>query len=732
MRNRHVFLSLVLMPLFAVISWSAFADAASGSAAEAPRSGTITVHADRSRGPVNRLVFGHNLEAADSQYIFSAESNPVPGRTGDGIWNPQAQKPVPEVIELARAMGVPTLRYPGGCLTHNFDWKKAVGPVDSRPDYTFGINEYLEVCRVLGAEPVITVSAYVGGPTEAAELVEYLNAPAVEQHPWAMKRAEWGHPEPFGVTYFEMGNESDHGNHGDQFGRPLLKFSPQEYAAWFNACSVKMRAVDPTIKMCALMGTGGGPENPWNPVVLKGVKDTADLIVVHTYSVAMWTMGIADAPTRPDDLWMRACMASVDQFEVMLGKYRDLIKQCTGRAIPMVITEHNAMFVQDLDDPKPYRFSYGPALFSADYLRVMLQPELNVKMAHYWQLLNGYWGMIRTVGNPAQPDECFTMPAYHVFKLWGDHLGSELVHVEAEGPRLEFEGVAHTAPARKPSDAPTPDFTLTSGAAEHCSWEAAGPRSATLTLDDFEGDSYPAFAQDIPVKGGGMYMLTCEARTSKEIGPDDVVLGVSILDARGWEATRSGNAAEGAENTKEWARLACDFNAPADAEAVNLHWRIRGATQPVSGTLEIRNVRIEPHKTYPPYATLTASASLSDDKDTLYLTVFNKHHAEPVAAQVNVHGFDIATARMWRVNGSSLTATNLDGLIDMYTQARIEAGVPEEKARSEAEQELAEAYGGRDVFVRETVSSAAVEGVRPDGFVHTFPAHSMTAFELDK
>ena len=43
-------------------------------------------------------------------------------------------------------------------------------------------------------------------------------------------------------------------------------------------------------------------------------------------------------------------------------------------------------------------FAYGPALFAADYLRVLLQPENSVLMANYWQFVNGYWGMVQGRG----------------------------------------------------------------------------------------------------------------------------------------------------------------------------------------------------------------------------------------------------------------------------------------------------------------------------------------------
>ncbi|MDF2441376.1 MAG: alpha-L-arabinofuranosidase, partial [Abditibacteriota bacterium] len=245
----------------------------------------ITIDARKTIGAVNPHIFGHNVEAGDPQGIFGPEQRPSVSQTGTGLWNPQAGTPVPAVLREAKTVGVKMMRYPGGCLAHNFDWKKAVGPLATRPNFAFGIDEYIAWCRAAGAEPLMNVSDYAASPQDAADLVEYLNAPATARYPWAQKRAAWGHPRPYAVQYFEMGNESDHGNHEVL---PRKKWTAAEYVAWYNQCSATMRAIDSKIKMGALMGTGTGPNDPWNETVLTGTRGRADFIIVHTYAVGVW------------------------------------------------------------------------------------------------------------------------------------------------------------------------------------------------------------------------------------------------------------------------------------------------------------------------------------------------------------------------------------------------------------------------------------------------------------
>ena len=125
----------------------------------------------------------------------------------------------------------------------------------------------MELCRKMNWEPLFTLTDYALPaeelPQHLANLVEYLNAPATPEHPWAMKRAEWGHKEPYGVKYFELGNESNHGSHNLV---PRRHYTPEEYAAYFRSCAAAMRKIDPAVQLGIVMepGTGELHDSPWN------------------------------------------------------------------------------------------------------------------------------------------------------------------------------------------------------------------------------------------------------------------------------------------------------------------------------------------------------------------------------------------------------------------------------------------------------------------------------------
>jgi alpha-N-arabinofuranosidase len=654
--------------------------------------GTITVQTAMPLGAVNSLIFGSNVEAANGQSIFTSYTTHQ-GETGDGVWDPEKKVPVPEVVAAMKATGVKMLRYPGGCLVHNFNWKDAIGPVSERPLFTFGINEFLKFCRETGIEPLMTTSAYVGTPQDLADLVEYLNAPADDRHPWAQKRAADGCRKPWGVVYFEMGNESDHGNHDV---KPFKKWTAQGYGDWFNMCAALMKRVDPNLKMGALMGTGTGPIDPWNRIVAAKVKGTADYIVVHTYAVGASSKGDKPLPETPD-LLMRACMASTDQFEEELAEYRRIIRENTGKDIPLAITEYNAAFVNN--KPIPYRYAFGPALFSADYIRLLLQPGENVLMANYWHFINGYWGMIYGPKNvarePKKRGHYKFMPAYYTYRLWGEHFGKKLLAVDVCSPTLSFEGWNRTRP-RQEARANTPvlpTIRTQSGSGAGVTWTSTAPNAVNLRISDYSGETHPVFAA-FEAEGGTTYKLTFKAKFKGEA--NGLNLGIGLIDGRGWPATHSGIGVHSLSGSSEQVEFQGILTTRPDCRSLTLTWRLlHGGDKTVTAHSEITDLKMEVVPDRPPYAAVTSTASLSADGQTLYVMVFNKHTRKPVRTRIEWPGLKAESGKIWTVTGPGLEATNLE----------------EEK-------------------VKETVSGAELPGCAGSSVEYEFLPRSMNALEI--
>lgn len=164
-----------------------------------------------------------------------------------------------DTTAIARSLNSGMWRLPGGNFLSDWDWHGALGPRDRRApmfDHAWsamqpndiGMDEWMELTRILGVEPYVTVNAGLGDANSAAEEVEYLNGPAISE--WGTKRAANGHPEPYAVKYWNIGNEP----YGWwQIGRTTLDY----FMIKHNRFAEAMRAVDPSI---VLIGSGAMPD----------------------------------------------------------------------------------------------------------------------------------------------------------------------------------------------------------------------------------------------------------------------------------------------------------------------------------------------------------------------------------------------------------------------------------------------------------------------------------------
>lgn len=148
------------------------------------------------------------------------------GFNGYGTFDSETMQINPKFAELYDTAGFGSLRYPGGTISNLFDWKRSIGPKENRvpqihgfynnPNQhglpvNFGLTEVGTFAQEHHSEIVYVYSLGRGDASDAADLIEYLNAP-LGSNPnggvaWAKQRAANGHSDPYNVRYFEIGNE---------------------------------------------------------------------------------------------------------------------------------------------------------------------------------------------------------------------------------------------------------------------------------------------------------------------------------------------------------------------------------------------------------------------------------------------------------------------------------------------------------------------------------------------
>ena len=119
--------------------------------------------------------------------------------------------------QLSSEVGAGSLRFPGGITGQSYQWMRAIGPESERAanpvgpsggpsPSTVGPDEFGSLLDLTGAEGVVDVDFATGTAAEAADFVHYMTDPQGSST-WAQERAENGHPAPYNVPYWEVGNE---------------------------------------------------------------------------------------------------------------------------------------------------------------------------------------------------------------------------------------------------------------------------------------------------------------------------------------------------------------------------------------------------------------------------------------------------------------------------------------------------------------------------------------------
>lgn len=134
-----------------------------------------------------------------------------------------------DVVEAVRAMKPGILRFGGSSLIY-YQWECGVGPPERRAPFVnrpwgnmeendAGLHEFLQFCELVEAEPLVCVNSNSSTVAQVLDEIEYCNG-SVETK-YGRLRAERGHPEPFGVKYWQIGNEQ----RGEEYERTLAEYA---------------------------------------------------------------------------------------------------------------------------------------------------------------------------------------------------------------------------------------------------------------------------------------------------------------------------------------------------------------------------------------------------------------------------------------------------------------------------------------------------------------------------
>jgi alpha-N-arabinofuranosidase len=293
-----------------------------------------------------------------------------------------------DTLALLKQLDSPVYRWPGGNFVSGYDWKDGIGDRDRRPPRKnpawkgvepndVGFDEFMTLVREIGAEPYIAVNTGLGGAASAAEEVEYANGAASTT--WGARRAANGHPSPYGVKLWSIGNEM----YGDwQLGHMPLA----EYVKKHNAVVDAMRAVDPQIEPVAVGAVG-----EWSRQMLTSAASHMTLISEHTY----WQ----DKPDVPAHV--QQAVDAIRKIAEAHREYRRSLPSLRGRDVRLALDEWNYWYGPFEYGELGTRYFLQDGLGAAAALHEIVRNSDLFFMANYAQTVNVI-GAIKTTATAAE------------------------------------------------------------------------------------------------------------------------------------------------------------------------------------------------------------------------------------------------------------------------------------------------------------------------------------------
>ncbi len=330
-----------------------------------------------------------------------------------------------DVLDAARRLRIPILRWPGGNFVSGYHWLDGVGPVEDRPrradlawyaeeSNQFGTNEFIEYCRTLGTEPYICVNMGSGTMDEAQAWVEYCNGTG--NTGWANLRRKHGYPDPHRVRYWGLGNEM----YG---GWQIGNLSAEDYVKKARAFALVMKRTDPAIQ---LVGCGHNGWSEWDRVVIDGLAPFMDYYSIHLYT------GHADhyatvCQSHQAERAIRICAALIE---------RARHAQRIPHPIAIAFDEWNVWYRTRSHEDRvagvEERYTLTDALAVATYLNGFIRHCRAVRIANLAQLVNAIAPIF------TRPDGLFLQTIYHPLRLYAEHTRAVALDVHVESPLYEL------------------------------------------------------------------------------------------------------------------------------------------------------------------------------------------------------------------------------------------------------------------------------------------------------
>lgn len=368
---------------------------------------------------INKDIYGtfsEHLGRCIYEGTFVGEDSPIPNVNG-------MRK---DVVEALKEMGLPVLRWPGGCFADEYHWKDGIGPKESRKkminthwgglveDNSFGTHEYFELCRQLGCDTYVNGNVGSGTVQEMSEWVEYITFDGTS--PMAELRKQNGSEKPWKLKYFGVGNES-WGCGGNMM--------PHYYADEYRRYHVYVRDYDRKNRIYKI---GCGPnafDFEWTDEVMHYAGNKMQGISLHYYTVPGDWGHKGKATVFTDDEYYTTIRKAYKMEELVRRHTEVMNRHDPDKHCDLIVDEWGTWY--DVEEGTNPGFLYQQstmrdALVAGLTLNIFNKHSDRVRMANIAQTVNVLQSVILTDG-----EDMLLTPTYHIFKMYKDHMENTLL-----------------------------------------------------------------------------------------------------------------------------------------------------------------------------------------------------------------------------------------------------------------------------------------------------------------
>lgn len=381
---------------------------------------------------ISKHIYGHFAEHLGRCIyggIYVGEDSKIPNT--NGVRN--------DIIEALKELGIPNLRWPGGCFADTYHWKDGIGPKDKRPkmvnrwwggvteDNSFGTHDFLNLCEILETEPYVAANVGSGTVQEFSEWIDYVSSDV--ESPMSNLRKENGREDPWAVKFWGVGNEMwGCGGH----------MTAEHYANLYRQYATFMTDWTNTDGFFRIASGANVADYHWTEVLMREVpKHLIEGVALHSYSFVEWSK--KGSATKFNEEQYFSTMKTALKMEELINKHTAIMdKYDPEKKVALIVDEWGGWYEVEEGTNPGFLYQQNTmrdAMIAGTTLNIFNNKSERVKMANLAQTVNVLQAVILT-----KKEKMLLTPTYHVMHMYKVHHDAKLIPVKYNSPSYKYNG----------------------------------------------------------------------------------------------------------------------------------------------------------------------------------------------------------------------------------------------------------------------------------------------------